>query len=113
MIVLRIRKEQREALRAAEVESFVARAVAFLAETIGPGDDAARRDLVRHAIARGARHDVRGERQVALLAAVMSVFGRDVDEAPWARAILEDRRLHVVRRVDRLLDEAISREALR
>ena len=98
--MLRIRKDQLDALGAAQVAEFERRAAVHL-RTFFPDachvlDDAALREVIRHGIVRAASYGVEGEREVTLYLDVMMTIGHDFDRdftLPWAYAILVDPEL--------------------
>lgn len=70
------------------------------------------RKRIRNGIDRAAMHDIYGQRDLARFIDLTFVLGpRFVQgpEHPWARRILEDKRVTPTEKVDRLCDEANRR----
>lgn len=115
--MLKIRKEQKDALREREIRDFENRMWAHLrilfpayCEPLG---EVRVKRLVRLGIERAAKYGIISERGVCIYVDAMFAFGRDFDADPalgWAKDILTDRSIEgEFARSDRLMEEALNR----
>lgn len=113
--VLRILKEQMEALGARTRARFVERIADYLAEHFSASvAGMARADVeawVEAAVEKAARYGVTTEPEVAQLVLLFLVLGVDADETtPWVSEVLRDRQLAGIGKVRALSRVARERE---
>ncbi|MDI3284586.1 hypothetical protein [Polyangium sp. 15x6] len=113
--MLRILREQVDALRQAELEEYRERVIAqiqgiFPAEWSRLGEEGCGA-LVDRALGRAARHGCKSEQDVFRYVSLMLVLGPDFEEdpaLPWVREILEDPEASGWQKVSALMDRAIA-----
>ncbi|QSQ23750.1 hypothetical protein JY651_01820 [Pyxidicoccus parkwayensis] len=115
--MLRIRREQLDALGLARREAFIDRLAEKLrrhwASECEGLDAPALRERIGDAIDRAAKYELRAEVDVARYLNITFALGPRFDEDPrypWARAILEEEAFTPAKKVDRLC--ALTAEAL-
>ena len=109
--MLKIRREQQEALGRPFRQRFREELLRFVRDK-APGASAAEDEaLVEYAIARARRHGVVSCADVARYIAFMVTLGRDFDmdpNLPWAQAILRDPTVSGGQKMENLLERALK-----
>ncbi len=115
--MLRIRKQQNDALAEATRRSFEDRMVVHLKKCFPEHFKAIEEDgaraLIRHGIERAGEYGIVAERDVCKYIDLMVIHGPDFDtddRYPWAGEILNDQAIKSpTDRIERLYDEALAR----
>jgi hypothetical protein len=112
--MLKIRKEQREALGKVMLDQFAGEMVGHLRKFFPAQCDslgeAGLDEFIQYGISRAASYEIKKHRDICRFVDMMFVFGRDFDtnpKVPWASRILNDPAIvDPDTRIDRLYEEA-------